>query len=84
VSVDTLVCQELVELATDYLEGRLSWVDRARVDVHLAGCEHCAAYLEQLRQTIRLTGRLRERDLASELRAALLAAFREFDREERR
>jgi hypothetical protein len=54
------------------------------VDVHLAGCEHCTAYLEQLRQTIRLTGRLRERDLAPELRAVLLAAFREFDREERR
>ena len=82
-TVDTLVCQELVELATDYLEGRLSWVDRARVDFHLAGCAHCAAYLAQLRQTIRLTGGLRERDLAPELRAALLAAFRDFDRKGR-
>ncbi len=79
-SVNTLACQELVELVTDYLEGRLSWIDRSRVDGHLAMCEHCSAYLAQMRQTIRLTGRLREEDIAPEVRAELLEAFRGFHR----
>jgi len=77
-SANTLVCQELVELVTDYLEGRLSWIDRSRVDGHLAACEHCSTYLEQMRQTIRVTGRLREDDIAPEVRDELLAAFRDF------
>lgn len=79
-SVNTLACQELVELVTDYLEGRLSWIDRSRVDGHLAGCVNCSAYLAQMRQTIRLTGRLREEDIAPEMREELLAAFRGLQR----
>ena len=35
-------CQELVELVTDYLEDRLSPVDRIRFEVHIAECEYCA------------------------------------------
>lgn len=79
-SVNTLACQELVELVTDYLEGRLSWIDRSRVEGHLAGCENCSTYLEQMRQTIRATGRLREDDIATEVREELLVAFRELRR----
>ena len=73
-------CQELVELVTDYLEGRLSWIDRSRVESHLAGCDHCSAYLDQMRKTIRLTGTLREDDIAPEVREELLAAFRGLQR----
>jgi anti-sigma factor RsiW len=76
-SVATISCQELVELVTDYLEGRLSRADRKRIDSHLSGCDGCTAYLDQLRATIRLTGRLREEDIAPELRERLLDAFRE-------
>jgi anti-sigma factor RsiW len=76
-SVATISCQELVELVTDYLEGRLSRADRKRVDRHLTGCDGCTTYLEQARETIRLTGRLREEDIAPELRDRLLDAFRE-------
>jgi anti-sigma factor RsiW len=62
-----LVCQEMVELITDYLEGALSRSQRRRFEAHIAGCEHCAEYLEQMRATIRLTGRLRAEDLAPEM-----------------
>jgi hypothetical protein len=54
-----LKCQELVELVTDYFEGALSRRDRKRFDAHIAGCEHCTLYIEQLRQTIALIGTLR-------------------------
>ncbi|HET6847534.1 MAG TPA: zf-HC2 domain-containing protein [Gaiellales bacterium] len=71
-----LPCQELVELVTDYLEGALPPADRERFDRHIAGCDGCTAYLEQMRATIRLTGRLRPDDVDPAARAALLRAFR--------
>lgn len=51
-----LVCQEAVELVTDYLEGALSRRERRRFESHLRGCPNCSAYLEQIRTTIELTG----------------------------
>jgi anti-sigma factor RsiW len=69
-------CRELVEVITDYLEDRLSPVDRARFEAHLAECEACRTYLEQFRRTIRALGRLPEESLSSEARNALLDAFR--------
>jgi anti-sigma factor RsiW len=71
-------CRELVELITDYLEDRLSPVDRARFEAHLAECEACRAYLDQFRQTIRVLGRLPEESLSPVARNALLAAFRDW------
>ena len=73
-------CRELVELITDYLEDRLSPVDRRRFEAHLATCEACTTYLEQFRQTIRVLGRLPEESLSSEARNALLTAFRDWSR----
>ena len=74
-------CRELVELVTEYLDDRLSPVDRARFEAHLAACDACRAFLEQFRQTIRALGRLPEESLSPEARAALLAAFRGFTRD---
>lgn len=71
-----LACRELVELVTDYLEGALGARDRARFEQHIAECEGCAAYLDQMRQTIALAGRLTPDSLSGEAREALLAAFR--------
>jgi anti-sigma factor RsiW len=69
-------CQELVELVTDYLEDRLPAVDRIRFEAHIADCEYCATYLEQLRQTIRTLGRISEDSLTDDARETLLEAFR--------
>ena len=71
-----LTCQELVELVTDYLEGRSRPHDVARFEQHLGACPGCDTYVDQMRETIRLTGRLREADLAPTARDALLAQFR--------
>ena len=54
---EQLSCQELVELVTDYLEGALPPAERARFDAHIALCDGCRAYLEQIRATIALSGR---------------------------
>ena len=70
-----LSCQELVELVTDYLEGALAPADRLRFDGHIAGCNGCTRYVEQLRETIRLTGTITTDDLTPDAERALLAAF---------
>jgi anti-sigma factor RsiW len=77
-SPNPLACIELVELVSDYLEGALDRRTRRRFEAHIAGCEHCTAYLEQMRETIRLTGRLREDSLDPHVRDELLAAFRDW------
>jgi len=71
-------CQEMVELVTDYLEGALSWRERRRFERHIAGCDGCRAYLEQMRQTLRVLGRLDEETISPEARDALLHAFRDW------
>jgi anti-sigma factor RsiW len=49
-----LVCQEVVELVTDYLGGTLPAADHARFDQHLSTCPPCTAYLAQVRTTLDL------------------------------
>jgi anti-sigma factor RsiW len=71
-----LVCQEMVELITDYLEGALSRSQQRRFEAHLAGCEHCTEYLRQMRVTIRLSGRLRAEDLTPAMREEFTDLYR--------
>ncbi len=71
-----LTCEELVELVTDYLEHSLEADARARFELHLGVCPGCVDYLDQMRQTIRATGKLREESLDPAVRDALLDAFR--------
>ena len=71
-----LTCHEVVELITDYLEDTLSPGDRRRVEEHLAGCHGCSAYLEQMRETISLTGTLTEEQITEDQKRKLLDAFR--------
>lgn len=79
-ALEPMTCREVVELVTDYLEGRLPRWDRFQFQRHIAGCDGCTRYLEQMRQTIRLTGTLREEDVSPEAREALLTAFRDWNR----
>lgn len=71
-----LTCRELVELVTDYFEGALPVTERARFEAHLATCQGCTNYLEQMQQTVRLTGRLTEEQIAPEAKESLLNLFR--------
>jgi anti-sigma factor RsiW len=57
--MDQLPCRQVVETLGDYLEGTGRAAFRTRLERHLASCRGCVNYLEQLRTTIRLVGRLR-------------------------
>jgi predicted anti-sigma-YlaC factor YlaD len=71
-----LVCQQVVELVSDYLEGALSRSDKRRFEAHLRACPNCTNYLEQMRTTIRATGTLHPDDLTPEVRREFTELFR--------
>jgi anti-sigma factor RsiW len=71
-----IVCQQAVELVTDYLEGALSRADRRRFERHLAGCPHCTEYLAQMRATIELTGGIAVDDLTPQMRDEFTELYR--------
>jgi anti-sigma factor RsiW len=73
-----LVCQQAVELMSDYLDGSLSRRDRRRLDAHLALCDACTAYLEQLRVTIAASGVVSINELDPEVLQTLTELFERF------
>jgi anti-sigma factor RsiW len=77
---EDLTCAELVELVTEYFDDALTPEERARFEEHLTVCDGCVNYLDQVRTTIELTGRLRVDDLSPEVTAELVEAFRDWHR----
>lgn len=74
---DPLVCREFVQLVSDYLEGSLPDRERRRFDAHLAECDGCAGYLDDVARVI---GSLHEAPLPApdpHTRETLLRAFRD-------
>ncbi len=71
-----LVCQEVVELVTEYLEGTMSAGDRARFEAHIADCPNCTRYLAQMRRTLDVLGRIEAEHVAPEAMEELLALYR--------
>ena len=79
-SEDELTCKEPVELVTEYLEGGLTDSERERFEEHVTVCSGCSNYLDQIRTTIEIAGRVTEDDLSDETKNELLAAFRSWKR----
>jgi len=74
---DELVCREFVELVTDYLEGALPEDDRARFEAHLAECDGCSGYLEDMRRVVGSLREVVEPPADPHTREVLLNAFRD-------
>ena len=74
---DPLVCREFVELVTDYLEGALPEAERIRFEAHMAECDGCAGYLEDMRRLVGSLHEVAEPPPDPETREALLRAFRD-------
>ena len=47
-----ITCADALELMTDLLDEALGELDRQRLHDHLAGCEACSVYLDQLARTV--------------------------------
>ena len=75
---DDIVCQQWVEIVTDYLEGALPPALQQAADRHLAACPHCREYLEQMRRTISLAHAMRHDEVPSDVVDALTRAFDDY------
>lgn len=75
---DEMSCRELVQVVNDYIEGMLSPADRKRFEQHLAICPGCQIYLDQMRKTISVVGRLSEESIPADAKKVLLQAFRDW------
>ena len=71
-----LVCREVVELVTAYLDGSMSREDRRRFERHLTKCDGCTEYVREMRATVRMVGSISEESVPPGVREELLAAFR--------
>ena len=71
-----LDCNQVVELVTAYLDGSLDADALAAFEAHLVECDGCELYLDQIRQTIAVTGTVVADTLPEQTRAGLLEAFR--------
>jgi len=72
---DEVVCQQFVELVTDYFEGAMAPRTLSQVEEHLVICEACRNYLEQMRATVASLHALKP-PAPAEPSASLLAALR--------
>jgi anti-sigma factor RsiW len=79
-AAEHISCQEVVELATGYLESALPADETALFEQHLNFCDGCVWYVQQMRTTIATLGRVPEEEVPDDMRAKLLTAFREWKR----
>jgi len=72
-----LVCQQAVELVTDYLEDVLSRRERRAFESHLEACDGCVAFVEQVREVLVVSGTVGPEDLDPATLDGLVALYRE-------
>ena len=68
-------CEELVALATEYLEGACPNPRASAIEAHLRECDGCDAHLAQLRAAIEVAGTLPPERLPEARIEAILRAL---------
>jgi anti-sigma factor RsiW len=71
-----LMCQEAVELVTEYMSHTLPAEDRVRFEKHLLTCPPCTAYLAQMRTTVELADGIGTRAPTEVMEPELIDLFR--------
>jgi predicted anti-sigma-YlaC factor YlaD len=77
---EELDCGAAVDLVADHLEGATSFDQDRGLDLHLAGCDGCRDYLEQVRTMLRVAGRPVVDAVPPRTMAGLLRALRDWRR----
>ena len=70
-----LTCQQMTSLITDYLEGRMPVMDRARFQLHIGMCKDCRRYLHQMKLSVAVLGCLSPEPVPDAVMASLLEHF---------
>jgi predicted anti-sigma-YlaC factor YlaD len=70
-----LTCQQMTALITDYLEERMSFMDRARFQLHVGMCRNCRRYLRQMKLSVAVLGSMPPEPVPDDVMDSLLARF---------
>jgi hypothetical protein len=71
-------CQEVVGLASEYLEGAMTTEQMTAFEMHLNFCDGCFSFLDQVRTTAGMAHALPEDEIPDEIKAGLLQAFKDW------
>ena len=63
---------------SDYLEGAMTPEQMTRFEHHLKLCDGCVSFVEQVRTTAAMAGRLSADQIPAEMKGKLLTAFRDW------
>ena len=81
--ISPMTCREAVELVTAYLDGALEPRAAQQFERHLARCEGCRIYIEQMRIAAAGVTAVRLPGLPAEICADLVKSFRHWQTQER-
>src|SRR5699024_996175 len=76
-----LVCREVVELVTIYLDESLGEPDRSELQTHLDGCPHCSTYLDQIKATITHVSDLKQYQIEQPVQFELVQVYLKWRKE---
>ena len=74
-------CEEIVQLASEYLEGAMTPEEMTRFELHLNLCDGCSSFLEQIRTASALAKSVPVEEIPQDVQAKLVAAFKDWQRE---
>ena len=71
-----VVCMSGVELLMEYMEDALAPDVRAAIEMHVAGCQRCVAFMASYQDSLRIMRDATGTEMPSDLEASLLGAVR--------
>ena len=71
-------CEEVVALASDYLEGAMTHEQMTAFELHLNFCDGCSSFVDQVRTTATMAHGRAEEQLPEEIKAKLLSTVRDW------
>lgn len=74
-----LSCQQITELVTEYLEGKMDAERRLEFDKHMGLCRHCRVYLKQMQSTVDMMGKLPDEPVPDGVMAELQQTFKQWN-----
>jgi hypothetical protein len=73
-------CQEVVDIAAEYVEGAMAPSEATLFELHLNFCDGCFTFIDQIRETASIAGHLSEEQVPDDMKLKLLTAFRDWKR----
>jgi len=73
-------CQEVVALASEYLENAMTSERMTLFERHLNYCDGCFSFVDQVRTTVAISHRLTVEQIPEDVKAKLQAAFKDWQR----